>query len=528
MVFSYLKKVILTSITVASLVLFGIVPAASAVNILDLSAPINVSFLGQEGEYQRISWMPPNVNKTGETITNYKIFYTNMWDQNNDKGEILVDGDSLEALIPMKPSTWYSIKITAITPSLQKGGVVSPYYDFTTSPPAATRGYAPIITAARPVSTSLIDKDKVKVTWEQPYMDRAREADIREYRIELDNKVIATVPFPSTQAIVTIPNYKENTRYKIGVGSYRWLAGGIHLAATAFSTYYITPMDSYYSCDDIEVMTARGSGEPYWNEEDGTIIKGTEEQTLLTNEQIAEELPGYTGSVNGSTETVFAETLKDEISNMSKEYTVNSYAVPYPASRAIIDINDTWDSDKFWENNPLFGQSINIGTEMVTDRITQIRNLCPGTKIILSGYSQGALVMGNAIDALAKQDTQVDSVVLFGDPFFNPTDLSVDRSNYIPLNAGMLADRDFWSDVTSSPVTSYCHSFDVFCNITNIVSKTWDASVFVSAAAISGGNVYGPHEAYPLEWEPDNNRQAAVEGAWQAAEDLKMAFAAEN
>jgi cutinase len=41
---------------------------------------------------------------------------------------------------------------------------------------------------------------------------------------------------------------------------------------------------------------------------------------------------------------------------------------------------------------------------------------CPSSKIVVSGYSQGAMVVHNAFSAHGLKPSQVSAVVLFGDP----------------------------------------------------------------------------------------------------------------
>jgi len=42
---------------------------------------------------------------------------------------------------------------------------------------------------------------------------------------------------------------------------------------------------------------------------------------------------------------------------------------------------------------------------------------CPNTKIVVSGYSQGGMVVHNAFSSQGLTSSQVKAAVLFGDPF---------------------------------------------------------------------------------------------------------------
>jgi predicted esterase len=44
---------------------------------------------------------------------------------------------------------------------------------------------------------------------------------------------------------------------------------------------------------------------------------------------------------------------------------------------------------------------------------------CPSTKVVVSGYSQGGMVVHNAFSAQGLSSSQVAGAVLFGDPFIS-------------------------------------------------------------------------------------------------------------
>lgn len=54
---------------------------------------------------------------------------------------------------------------------------------------------------------------------------------------------------------------------------------------------------------------------------------------------------------------------------------------------------------------------------------------CPSTKIIVSGYSQGAMVVHNAFSAQGLKSSRVSGAVLFGDPLIRSSvgDLAKDK-----------------------------------------------------------------------------------------------------
>ncbi|KAK9775663.1 hypothetical protein AB5N19_04781 [Seiridium cardinale] len=57
------------------------------------------------------------------------------------------------------------------------------------------------------------------------------------------------------------------------------------------------------------------------------------------------------------------------------------------------------------------------GSQAMTKAAQQALSSCPQTKIILTGYSQGAMVVHNSAKQLGSQVSTVGAAVTFGDPF---------------------------------------------------------------------------------------------------------------
>lgn len=58
-----------------------------------------------------------------------------------------------------------------------------------------------------------------------------------------------------------------------------------------------------------------------------------------------------------------------------------------------------------------------IGSAAMTKQIVGVKALCPSTKLVVSGYSQGAQLVHNALGLLdAETAGWVEKVVMFGDP----------------------------------------------------------------------------------------------------------------
>ncbi|KPM40477.1 hypothetical protein AK830_g6084 [Neonectria ditissima] len=116
-------------------------------------------------------------------------------------------------------------------------------------------------------------------------------------------------------------------------------------------------------CSDISVIFARGTTEP-----------------------------GNVGLVTGPP---FFDALSAQLGNTS----LTVQGVEYPATFAGFNLNGT------------------EGVPSMTAFVNQTITRCPGTKMVMSGYSQGALVVRSTAELLpAETMSKVNSIVTFGDP----------------------------------------------------------------------------------------------------------------
>jgi hypothetical protein len=105
-----------------------------------------------------------------------------------------------------------------------------------------------------------------------------------------------------------------------------------------------------------------------------------------------------------------------------------------------------------------------------SDLITFWHN-CPGTPVVLAGYSQGAQVVGDVADSLPRSErAELAAVALFGDPRFNPAQPGVDdpSTGYQSMLKGIYQFankqmRQVPPDLTSQ-FRSYCLEGDPVCN----------------------------------------------------------------
>ncbi|KAK1844903.1 Cutinase 3 [Colletotrichum chrysophilum] len=59
------------------------------------------------------------------------------------------------------------------------------------------------------------------------------------------------------------------------------------------------------------------------------------------------------------------------------------------------------------------------GSQKMADTILEVQNQCPRAKVVVSGYSQGAQLVHNALKELKGTNLEeIDAVVTFGDPLY--------------------------------------------------------------------------------------------------------------
>ncbi len=114
--------------------------------------------------------------------------------------------------------------------------------------------------------------------------------------------------------------------------------------------------------------------------------------------------------------------------------------------------------------------SVHSGVETAIRNVADLLDLCPRSKLVLGGYSQGAQVTRGALaDLLPDERERVAAVVLFGDPYFDPNDKAV---TYFPTGKrsrrGLLLHRPGANAIPIDPslrgrAFSWCHRGDFVC-----------------------------------------------------------------
>lgn len=127
---------------------------------------------------------------------------------------------------------------------------------------------------------------------------------------------------------------------------------------------------------------------------------------------------------------------------------------------------------------------------------------CPATKFVLIGYSQGAHVVQDVVDALPDSARrQILAVALFGDPRFNPRAKGA-LDTFSPARHGLLGQRDLHAQ--DVPTRTYCRAGDPVCQGFGHVSYVFPAGAAVEAFSP------GAHMKYP-----DQDAGFAASFIWQ-------------
>jgi hypothetical protein len=143
------------------------------------------------------------------------------------------------------------------------------------------------------------------------------------------------------------------------------------------------------------------------------------------------------------------------------EQTVRTTAVDYPASFS-------------------YTSSVRQGVADLTAKVRRTAAACPGTKIVLTGYSQGADVVGDAVTGpLAGDLGSVAAVLLFGDPSFTAGEAfnagDGNRSGIFPRRRGSL-------DAVADRTRSFCNRNDRFCQGGTSLAAHLDYAKFIGDA----------------------------------------------
>ena len=155
------------------------------------------------------------------------------------------------------------------------------------------------------------------------------------------------------------------------------------------------------ACSKFEVISARGTNEP---------------------------------QSNPRTSSQFISSIQSSIPNVS------SYEVKYPAT---------------------FG-SITTGPGVAAADIIRRMNECPDSRVVLFGYSQGAMGVLQALNDESLPD-RVVGVVLYGNPYWSAATAGETNAGTATTGSGTFGGRVTVPEKYKSRVRDYCNSGDLFC-----------------------------------------------------------------
>lgn len=187
---------------------------------------------------------------------------------------------------------------------------------------------------------------------------------------------------------------------------------------------------------------------------------------------------------------------------------VTAWQVAYPSSAGAIHSAIAVNHE-----TTTFGDSRLTGAQSIVEHVTQFRENCPGTKIMIAGYSQGASVAGDAAALIANGASQnttskdVMGVILYADPGRSGNSAYTGTQGstaYIPLPDGAQYQRNGeyvsaqhekntvgWTGQRSLPFTgmegrviSLCNPRDLACSV--------DDKTFLRAVADSSDKNWLP------------------------------------
>lgn len=139
--------------------------------------------------------------------------------------------------------------------------------------------------------------------------------------------------------------------------------------------------------------------------------------------------------------------------------------------------------------------SVQNGADLLKIALNNYWKLCPNSYVILGGFSQGAEVVRKAFAELeSAQKSYVASVVLFGDPLFNPKDSSINMGNYTPGFRGI--DIALYGDKATKVPPKWNQRFQNYCTYGDPVCN-WNALFGATCYGTSTTmNITCPHLKY--------------------------------
>ena len=229
-------------------------------------------------------------------------------------------------------------------------------------------------------------------------------------------------------------------------------------------------------CTPYEFIGARGSGE---------------------SAQPHSDSPPYSADNNyGMGDLVF--NVYANLTNLVGADKITAYGVHYPAVSLLGSLSNVINgAGAFLHIKPLgaYTDSVRQGTQDVQNQIETVHASCPTTQFILSGYSQGAQAVGDALQRMPVADQQlVVAATFFGDPYFNANSWSSRASDN--SHFGILGERNEWPEFLHGDIFSYCQPHDPICGGDERQHILGDGDVLYRDLGLLSNFDFTPHGAY--------------------------------
>lgn len=101
-------------------------------------------------------------------------------------------------------------------------------------------------------------------------------------------------------------------------------------------------------------------------------------------------------------------------------------------------------------------------TTLLTYDLAGLEGACPGTQIVLAGYSLGAWLIQSVLSGNTSPDSHIKAVILYGDPLFDPGASYAQGKD--PTLSGIVGKQDLPSWISPNNIRSYCLLGDPICN----------------------------------------------------------------
>lgn len=266
------------------------------------------------------------------------------------------------------------------------------------------------------------------------------------------------------------------------------------------------------TCNKVLVVFARGSGQNSDKDSQGRSVydtsdtglkdlyreagvKGVEKQTAKFFEEIHKQIPSGVEYLS----------LHNQASTSGQQY--NKYGYAAVSAFDAIDLpfnayNKPAQHRKDVANR--YYESVKDGAEELTWYLEDQMTSCPLRQVVLGGYSQGAEVVGDALNMIQPVFRQrIAYTGLFGDPKFNAISLSSDnaighwyRGNASFVTHGILDARRPYLPQDISQMGSWCASGDAICDAGALDRKA--AASYIRTKFIDHYNTHS--DIYQEKW----------------------------